>query len=138
VGLNAALVDRARAVRLTPVPEKVEGKTISGVTVSAWFRARLELPAGGESGGPGDRQRVVVSPTLMCGVRDSLGGLIAFNARDQIEVDSRQLGHALWEATQDPSPIRKKRRVIGWEVALTRVEDNDFLTHLPAPVVVVP
>lgn len=136
MGLNAALKDRARVKRMVPRPAKVEGKTLHADTYGAWFNCRLELPSGSllrdratEQGG--QRSRVVTAPTLLCGIRDLEGGTIEITARDQLEVDSDELGHAVWEITADPAPMRKKSRVIGWTVSLQRVEEHDFEPRLP-------
>lgn len=132
MGLNAALKDRARVKRKEPLPTRVAGKTLSEPTWGAWFRARLELPSGLERTGPGDRRRAVTAPTLMCGVRDAEGQPIRFHIRDELEVDSDELGFARWNITADPAPIRKKKRVIGWTVTLQRIEEHEFTPRLPA------
>lgn len=136
MGLNAALVDKARVRRMTPLPQKVEGKTLSTDVWSAWFKCRLELPSGSllrdratEEGG--QRSRVVTSPTLICGIRDAEGLLIEVNARDLLDVNSVQLGRETWQITADPAPMRKKRRVIGWTLSLQRVEEHEFEPRLP-------
>ena len=139
MGLNAALVDRARVRRTVPLPQKVEGKTVATDTFGAWFRCRLELPSGSllrdratEQGG--QRSRVVTSPTLLCGFYDSDGNPIKVNARDQLDVDSAELGRNTWQITADPAPMRKKSKVIGWTLSLQRVEEHEFTPRLPAQV----
>lgn len=130
MALGAALKDRARIVEQTPLPLRVEGKTVATPTTGAWFRARLELPAGSEDRSTG-RRRVVTSPTLMYGIRDEQGQAILLNSSSRVEVDSPQLGRAVWEITADPAPMRKKSSVIGYTVSIQRVVDHDFDPRLP-------
>ena len=129
MSLNAALKDRARLVTRAAEPGRVEGKTVASPAIdSAWFKCRLELPEAGFTPGPGDRRRVVSAPTLMFGLRDAEGQPVVMLARrHKVEVESVAQGRAgLWEVKGDPAPIRKKRRVIGWSVTLSKVEDRDF------------
>jgi hypothetical protein len=48
---------------------------------------------------------------------------VEIRASDEIEVASLELGDALWRVNGDPVPIRKKRRVIGWTVPLSRLNE---------------
>jgi hypothetical protein len=126
VALGAALVDRARVRRKVPA-RKVAGRTVMAPTVHAWFRCRLELRSQPQTREPSSRQpRVTKSPRLMFGVRDLDGGTIDVVSTDVLEVDSPELGRAFYEVEGDPDPMRKKRRVIGWEVNLKRIEDHEF------------
>jgi hypothetical protein len=128
VGLTAALVDRARTLTNRPTPYKVRGTTQMAATQGAWFRARLELPAAAETAedGAGGKRRSLRAPRLLYGVRDSAGGDVVVTPEDRLEVDSAALGRAQWEVAAYPKPMRRKRRVIGWSVALKRVEETLF------------
>lgn len=123
MGLNTALVDQARVLGLASSALRVEGTTVYEETMTAWFRARLEVgkPTGAPMEASGAQQSVK-NPTLMVGVRDSAGRDITITGQDRIEVDSKQLGRETFEVVGDPEPIRKKRRVIGWTVQLRKVE----------------
>lgn len=103
---------------------KVDGQSRAVPITGPWFKARLEVTQAQE-GNFGQRRRATQRPSLMCGIRDEDGNTVSFGAQDQIEVDSPQLGRALWQVTSEPAPMRKKRTVIGWEVALARPEEHD-------------
>lgn len=124
MALGSALVDRARIVSMQSTGRKVDGQSRAVSVTGPWFKARLELPQAPEANF-GQRRRATQRPSLMCGVRDEEGNEIRFGAQDAIEVDSPQLGQAIWQVTAEPAPMRKKRTVIGWEVALARQEEHD-------------
>jgi hypothetical protein len=123
VGLNTALVDKARVLSKATSSDRVEGTTVYESAVSAWFRARLELGPGAGSGAEATgAQQSVRNPSLMCGIKDSVGELIVINGQDRLEVQSGNLGHNTFDVVGDPAPIRKKRKVIGWTVTLRRAD----------------
>lgn len=123
MGLNTALVDKARVWGKATGQERIEGATVYEPTVSAWFRARLELGAGqGSESQATQAQQSVRNPSLMCGIKDSAGRQIQINGQDRIEVQSVNLGNNTFDVVGDPDPIRKKRKVIGWTVTLRRVD----------------
>lgn len=133
MALGAVLKDRARYVRNEPAAVKVEGSTVMVSDSSPWFRARLEMTALPESQDSQGRSRIVPAPSLMFGVRDSEGnslirddGGCVISAQDRIEVESRELGTAIWEVTGDPVPMRKKRTVLGYQAPLQRVDTRTF------------
>lgn len=124
MGLNAVLVDRARVWREQADPVKIEGRARMTPVTFEWFRARLTLPASPEQQDTNrGRRKTVPNPTLMFGVKDLSGAALDVRASDQLEVASPQLGTAMWRVSQDPGPIRKKRRVIGYEVVLERLKE---------------
>jgi hypothetical protein len=122
LSLNAALVDRARIVGKRAVGERVEGETIYSEVTGPWFRARLEMRAYPDTPNPvvGTRD-IIKTPTLMYGLRDSDGNEIVLNAEDRVEVASNELGGLIYDVAGDPSPIRKKRRLLGHEATLRKV-----------------
>lgn len=134
MALGAALKDRARRVVRVPSPRRVEGKTVLVAPVEGpWFKARLSMPSASESADSGRTRRVVITPTLLIGRKDSTGrkltkpeGGCVIGQKDRIEVQSAELGNAMWEVSGHPTPIRKKRTVLGYEVPLSRVEDDTF------------
>jgi hypothetical protein len=122
MGLNAVLVDRARVHSKAATASRVEGQTVYEPVVGDWFKARLTLQQAPEQNAPTTGAPEALSaPTLMCGPKDTRGNVIVINGQDRIEIISAQLGDALWDVVGDPNPLRKKKRVIGWEVALRRV-----------------
>src|SRR5688572_20218837 len=125
MGLGAALVDRARRVVKEAATERVEGTTHMAEVHGPWFRARLTLA--GEVDTPGveaSYRRVVRTPTLMFGVKNTEGEPVGVRFDDVIEVDSPQLGRGRWQVNGQPEPMRKKRTVIGYTVRLLRIEDG--------------
>jgi hypothetical protein len=132
VSLNAALVDRARRLVDTPTPVKVEGTTQFQTLTYAWFRCRLTYnPAPESPDQQGGRVRVPRTANLLIGLRDTDGNLVQVNADDRLEVNSKQLGRAIFELTSDGQPIRKKRKLIGWQATATRVEEHAFIPAEP-------
>jgi hypothetical protein len=128
VALASALVDRARIVRNTPQPVKVEGRTSFAKVTLPWFPCRVQMPARPRtSDGSGGRTRVEVRPTLLVGLRDSQGDLIDLTSSDQLEVEMKEIGErGFYSVDADPEPLRKKREVIGWQVSVRRVESHEF------------
>lgn len=127
MGLGAALVDRARPLTKEPIATRVEGTTQMTTVAGSWFKARLFLTAGREdSGAQGSYVRAVQGPQLMYALRDSEGEPIVLNFDDKVEVDSPQLGRAVWRVVNQPEPIRKKRSLIGGLANLERVEEHEF------------
>lgn len=125
MAFGSALVDKARLVRQTTSGTKVEGTTQYVDHEGEWFKARLELPNAPEGQVNPSRKRVVVKPTLLTKTRDLAGEPIEFRASDRIEVESKQFGNTLWEAAGDPQPLRKRRTLLGWQLEMRRVDDNE-------------
>lgn len=127
MSLNAALVDRARRLVDTPTPAKIEGTTQFQTLHLPWFKVRLTLsPAPESDDAQAARRRVPRPATLLVGMKDTDGNLNEINADDKLEVDSKQLGRAIYQVTGAGEPIRKKRKQIGWMATLTRVEEYEF------------
>lgn len=144
MGLNSALVDRARRVYVAPTPTKVDGTTRFETIHGPWFRMRLSFhPASTTEASArsrarltddgGARTRAVERPTLIFGIKDLDGGSLlaadgrcVLTAQDRIEIDSPQLGRHLYEIIEEPSPMRKKRKILGYTVAVSRVVDHEF------------
>lgn len=105
---------------------KVDGTTLMAETYGPWFRARLIFNSAPQKvDEQGERRKILAAPSLMFGVRDLDGGSLDVSGDLQIEVDSVELGRALWRTTGDPLPIRKKRRVIGGQINLQRVVERE-------------
>lgn len=137
MGLNAALPDRARIIENAPLPQRVEGRTRTRQIHGPWFRVRLQLPDAPESVDPGGKRRTVRHPTLLTGNKDTEGGSLTLedggcviSAKHQLRIVSRELGDSIWEVTGQPAVIRKKRRVLGWEIAVSQVSDEEFTPRL--------
>lgn len=123
MGLNAALVDRARVVERRAAGARVEGRTLYGETRGAWFRCRLTLPSTREVQAAATRMpQANIEPTLLVGDRDEAGDPVTLTIAQRVEVDSPELGEALWEVVTEPEPLRKKRRVLGYQATVRRIE----------------
>lgn len=125
MSFRGALVDRAVRIRKAGVPlSKVEGTTVYAPAESAEIRVRLEITAAGEQLQDG-RVLTEPTPTLMVYRKDNAGLTLDWKSSDRIRVISRQLGTAEYEINGFPAPIRKKRKVIGWQLQLRRTEENE-------------
>lgn len=128
MSLNAVLVDRARRLVDTPYGAKVEGSTQFTTVAEAWFKCRLTIQGSPETDDPqGARRRVPTHATVLAGPRDLEHGTLTLLATDRLEVSSKQLGRAIWNITEDPAPLRKKRKLIGWTATIVRVEEHEFV-----------
>jgi hypothetical protein len=141
MSLNTALVDRARTIRQGNTGVRVRGATVFSPVRGEWFKVRLELPSASAALDGGSRRRAVRTPTILVGMRDASGALVELSMEDRLEIDSKALGRALWDVAAQPEVLRKKRRQIGWQVSLSRVEDMELpdaeVGDLP-PIVVAP
>lgn len=136
MGLGAALTDRAKIIRTGVGAQRIEGTKVVERLEGPWFRARLDLPNEDETSQDAGSRRRQVLPTLMLGKRDSKGGRIAIKGKDQVIVKSNQIAEQtdgaedewLFEVKGRPSPIRKRRAVIGYMCNLVKVEATDKRT----------
>lgn len=128
MGLTSALVDRARTLRQEPATgQRVAGRTPMLQMPSAWFPARLEMPAGNETPGPqGGRRRSIKHPTLMIDSFDDENQPVSLTGKDKVEVESIEYGRAVWELEGDPQPIRKREEVIAYQATIKRIDDREF------------
>lgn len=131
MALGAAMVDQARVYRREQIAQaRVEGSSQYVDGVSAWVKSRLTIPQAPEAvdSTPRGRRRVAQVPTLMMLAKDRDGKLVQVTTETRIGVVSKQQFGAgvevFFKVTADPEPIRKKRSVIGWTVALERVVDH--------------
>lgn len=124
MGVRAIMVDQARTSRLSAQPRVVDGTTVMSPIMSDWFRVRLELPSAAPEDQPtGYSRRVVKVPTLYC-LPDGNGDC-PVRADETLDIDSANLGAARYRVVSAPRPWRKKRRVIGYEVSLERIDELD-------------
>jgi hypothetical protein len=124
VALRGALVDQGRSVSRVPVSPRVEGQTQIGLVYGEWFRARLFLEQAPEAPDAGGHLRAVSSPQFLMDIVDLQGNPVSVNADEHVEINSPELGRATWQVIDDPQPIRKKRRVIGYYGALRQVQER--------------
>ena len=119
---RSALVDRGQVLREQASARKVEGSRVFTTEEGPTFRVRLELNAAPKRK-DGGRTATEPRPMLMTDRKDSEGHELRFRSSDRIQVTSRELGEALWEVDGDPKPIRKKKRLVGWELNIKRVNE---------------
>lgn len=134
MALGSALVDRARIVRNTPQPVKIEGRTQFAKVTLPWFRCRVQMPTRPRrADASGGRSRVEVLPTLLYARKDSEGNVVDLSSADELEVEMVEMGeHSLYRVDADPMPLRKKRTIIGWEVPVKRIENHSFEERIVA------
>lgn len=126
MGLGAVCVDRARVVTSSMSGPRVEGSSGSTPVTGPWFKARLTLTETRGRPDPTTGARVQTKqPTLLCLPTDTAGGAVVLTIEDRLEVSSVQLGTQVYDVAGDPTPIRKKRRVIGFQVDLQLVKRGD-------------
>lgn len=124
--VGSALVDRARRVYAQTTGVKVEGTTQHVLTEGPWFRCRLmptDQPENPDASG--GRRRVEKRPNFMFEKLDQHGEPVNLTVEDKLEVESPELGRAIWKLLGDPVAIRRKRTINHFEVNLRRVEDHD-------------
>lgn len=132
MALGAAMVDQARIYEKRPVAGgRVEGTTRLIDYAGPWIKARMTIPPAPEASDqpPRGRRRVPQVPTVMMLAKDKAGNLVKLTTEHRLGVLSKQqFGdgvEVIFEVTADPEPIRKKRAVIGWQVAVRRVVDHE-------------
>jgi len=122
MSLNTALVDRARLHVYEATDSKANGATVMEWQPGPWFRCRLTIEGAPEAvDAAGGHIETTISPQLMVGVKALDRTPLTIRANDRVEVASPELGTALWDVQGDPTPIRKKRRLIGATASLRRV-----------------
>lgn len=119
---------------MTPTSNKVEGTTQFEQLDYPWFKCRLtyglswsRIPAREAADPLGGHERISHAATLLCGVKDKEGNSLVINPTERIEVQSKQLEGGIFEITGEPDPIRKKRKLIGYSVTISKVEEHPFV-----------
>lgn len=128
MALGTALVDRARVIRRVEADPDVEPVVVEGEKVMVpkegdkfddgvgpWFRCRIDSRQVSELQQDG-RRKTVTRHTLLVGRKADIRG------SDLIETKSKQMGNAKYTVDGDPSELRKRRTVIGYEVRLVKAE----------------
>lgn len=124
MAITAILVDRARTVGNASTGERIEGTTRVVRVEGTWFRCRLFLEGAPESASFG-HQRTVAAPQIIYAKRDTLGQPIELTADMRLEVESVELqSTGVWELTEDPLPLRRRRSVLGHLVTARRADEH--------------
>lgn len=122
MALVSALVDRGRIIRRRRTGTKIEGTTQRIDETSEWFRMRLAPAQSEEAAQEGRTRRTNKAPVTLIDRRDLKGQLVVILGQNLIEVRSRELGNGVYQIVGDPTPLRKRHRVIGYEAQLAQVE----------------
>jgi hypothetical protein len=109
-------------IRKVPAGRKVEGRTVMESVDGEWFRCRLTLPSANQTPDAASGARKVVrEPMLLWGLRDLSGDPVELTVENRVEVNSRELGRAVWDVQAEPEPLRRRRRLLGYQTTLRRV-----------------
>lgn len=129
MGLDSALVDRARIRKQEAAGPRVRGMTQMAETEGQWFQALLQVPQGNltEDRSQG-RRRTVTVPTLMFDVFDDDSQPVVVRAGERVEVDSERFGMSLWEVDGEPEPLGSLHDVFGYQVRVKRITQSEFRT----------
>lgn len=127
MGFHSALVDQARLLSKEPLGATVGGTIRFTDVRGEWFRCRLTLPGAPENlEGATYRRTVIRVPTLLYDIVDAVDEAVVLFVETRLEVNSKELGDQVWDVVSNPEPLRRKRRVMGWQTTLRRVEDYQF------------
>lgn len=124
MSLNSVLVDKARIIEKKKAGRVVDGETLYADVSGPWFKVRIQLGSEGESiDGATEERSVHRTPSMMVALRNEDGENVILTVEDRLEVVSANLPqvNTVWDVISDPQPMRKKRRVLGWNVTLHRV-----------------
>lgn len=118
MGLKSVLVDQCVIVRRGATGPKVAGQTPMGDVLSVPFKGRVDDPS------PQELRRDQIqfieytrSATLMTSIKDTANVLLDIKASDKVRVLTGPYAGD-YEVMGQPEPIRKKRKMIGWEIRL--------------------
>lgn len=120
MGLRSALVDSIHVVSRAAVGPKVAGETQMVDVLGPMFKGRVDMPTPQEL--REDQIQFVQytrDATLLVATKDSLGAMLDLKGSDKIRVTTGPYAGD-FEILGPPSPIRKKRKLIGWEIRLTQ------------------
>lgn len=133
MALRAALKDRGRIVRLEADATRVEGRTKFHQRIGPNFRARLDLQESPKAPDAAGEMKVTETPVLIADRVDAERNFLVFQPDEKVEVESRDFNEdgskawnvvAIFQVDGEPKPLRKKRKVIGWELRLKRVTES--------------
>lgn len=122
MAVRAALVDRC-FIQRKQAATKVRGREVYLPAEGAEIRCRLTMNRAGERLEDG---RVLTEPTPTVWIfhRDETGKEVRPVASDKLRIVSAELGTALWQVDGDPTPARKRRRILGWEATVKRLDEQ--------------
>lgn len=127
MSLAAVCVDRGRIVRKVASGVRTEGRTSFVPVPEQWFKTRLFEDASPNQVDPvGGHVTSVDRPQALTVAKDLDGNVLSFQGDFVIDISSREFGRYLFRMAGEPQPLRKKRRIIGWQLTLERVVERAF------------
>lgn len=138
MSIRHVCVDRGRLLVKEPSARRVEGSTTFVPVPGPWFRCRLFYEGAPDQTDPqGGHFKEVSEPQVLVPVTALDGSRLDFHADHRLQVNSRELGHAVWRLAGEPEPLRKRRRIIGWlltvERVIERAYDDLLQENVPVP-----
>lgn len=136
MALRGALKDRGRILRKEADAKRVDGRTVFNPVSKPLFRCRLEVNDAPESEDQGGVMSTDQEPGLLTDRKDVEHEVLFFQPDDEIEVESRDLAETeergwhvvgTFKVNGEPKPIRKKRKVIGYQLRLKRVSESPMV-----------
>lgn len=116
MSFQSALVDRARRVhRLVGYRDEALGESEFVTQYDEWYKCRLNPPDSSEDHGVNEAVSYKIRAEILIPKEMELD----FN--DRIEIDSKQLGRAIWLIEAQPQYLRRKRSIIGKTATVIKV-----------------
>lgn len=125
MGLTSALVDTAHVIAREAIAERVAGETQMATVRKPAFKCRVSDPQPEEL--RTDRilwQQYTRDLTMLCGLRNIDGDDFVLKADNRIVVESGPYAGE-YHILGKPDPIRKKRKLIGYNIALREHSGNE-------------
>lgn len=128
MALGGALKDTGRIVRKEAQAKRVEGRTRFVPVARPDFKCRLTIKRVPQTKDEAGVMSFTSTPLLLCGKRDKERNDLLFEVDDFVEVTSRDMPQfdGVYQVDGLPEPIRKKKRVIGWQLTLSATSESDF------------
>jgi hypothetical protein len=123
MGLATACPDLARTVRQAVSDTKVEGQRQSSTEYGPWFRCRLDFRSEGETVDAAQHS-FRRKPNFLCPKRAKDRTLLDLQGTDVLEIKSREFGGGQYRFDGFPTPLRKRKTIIGWEGRLVKVQER--------------
>lgn len=121
MGLNAALVDRARLVTRVQTGDRVDGRPRRGTHYGPWFKCRLRDSRSTESMTDGSK-RYRYRPNFMAARKALDHTPVKLHGSDRLEIHSKEFGNAVYELDGDVAYVRKRRGIHHIEGIVLKVE----------------
>lgn len=125
MGLQTALVDRARCLRQVRTGSKVEGQPQLALEASSWFRCRVDTADTSERSDDGHWSRTART-YILTGTKDMDRQPLTILSSDYLQIlsDDIDMGEdAIWQIDGDVAALRRRRGVIGYEFRVVQVRE---------------